>query len=431
MYEVIIVAVVIIIAIIIVVAVAASHNNTSPTRSLTADSTIKINNDDIRKIMDDRDIAPSSSLLINRSLSENSTGNSVTDIDSQEPQICQKEIPLEIKSLVESSSILPYGANFVSLESKLTDISRSACDSNKGPGLFNMSVRKVPDGYSGVIRGSTWNGCCTHNTLPAFSYAYYINLDDNGAVKDLGKIPLDYDIFTNCTQFLGDIYAGGIEDPRLFIFKGEEWVICNSLGLHQQPHPCVNAMSIFKVSDPMTTFRILTSPLKIDPQQRQKNWSPFEYNGELYCEYSLDPHIILKVDIDLGLTEEKWRTGSEADNIVADTSLRGGAPPILINNYIGNSNVFSNLPATFYMGVGHTRTDAHEYLHFFYAFEAIPPFKMIGRSTPFKLDGNERVQFVAGLSCLDNMIYVSYGVDDCYNRISKFHSGDIFPMITN
>jgi hypothetical protein len=311
----------------------------------------------------------------------------------------------------------------------MTDISRNACDTNKGPGLFNMSVRKTSDGYSGVIRGSTWNGCCSHNTLPAFSYTYYINLNDDGTVKDIGKIPLEYDTFNNCMESMGDIYAGGIEDPRLFIYKEEEWVMCNSLGLLQQPHPCINAMSIFKISDPVISFRILESPLNVDPKQRQKNWSPFEYNGELYCEYSLYPHIILKVNVDLGLTEEKWRTGSEPDNIVSNTSLRGGAPPILINN--PDIYRYNNLPPKFYMGVGHTRNENHEYLHFFYAFEALPPFKMIGRSIPFKLDGNERVQFVAGLSCLDDMMYISYGVDDCYNRISKFHSGDIFPMITN
>ncbi len=44
-------------------------------------------------------------------------------------------------------------------ETHITDISRNKC-SNNGIGLYNMSVIKRVDGYSGVIRGSTWNGCC-------------------------------------------------------------------------------------------------------------------------------------------------------------------------------------------------------------------------------------------------------------------------------
>lgn len=394
-------------------------------------------------------------------------------------------------AMITNNSSSVCKENLIGLDLKRTDISRNACN-NKDIGFYNMSVRKMTNGYSGVIRGSTWNGCCAVNSGPIFSYAYSIQLNNNGTVKNLDRIGLDYKLFDKCVQ------VGGIEDPRLFIFRNEEWIICNCLGLEQQPNVCANAMCIFKLSDPNLTFKLLKPPSNIYSQQRQKNWSPFEYNGDLYCEYSITPHVILKIDVNTGLTEEKWSTGSSKDDVASDTSLRGGAPPIHVSilngSYISNidnitrldvNNTWKqeqlvtmtksseeaigrspgwrgephltgllyppsipqqsktmninqgpilNLPGNekeFYLGIGHSRTSStSDYLHFFYIFKASPPFNIIKKSIHFKLDGSERIQFVTGLSLIDNMIYVSYGVDDCYNRISIFHTDTIIPLLT-
>lgn len=312
--------------------------------------------------------------------------------------------------------------NIASSDPKDIDFSR---DSKIG--YYNLSVHKQTSGYSGIIRGSTWNGCCSVNAAPTFSYVYSIKLDINGSIKSLERVELDYNNFNKCS------HVGGIEDPRLFCFNNEDWVMANCLGSEQQPDVCVNAMCIFKLLDPHQTFRILATPLNVQPEQRQKNWSPFEHNGDLYCEYSINPHIILKIDTNTGLTEEKYRTGSINDDIVADDSLRGGAPPILITNFETDTidpEVKPQNPKNFYLGVGHTRISAtSDYLHFFYIFEASPPFKIIKLSSEFKIDGMERIQFVSGLSLEGNMVHISYGVDDCYNRISTFDIKDIIHLL--
>jgi hypothetical protein len=322
---------------------------------------------------------------------------------------------------------------------KITDISRSGCYDGS-IGLYNMSVRKTPNGYSGTIRGSSCNGCCPHNNFPFYSYAYYIDLRNDGSVRNLSLIDLGYDRFNQCINDDGTLRANGIEDPRIFMLNNEEWIMGNSLGLPQQSYPCINAMCIFKVSDPKSTFRILIPPKGVNLDQRQKNWSPFEYNGELYCEYSIEPHVILKIDTQTGVTEEKWRTGSHSQDITSDASLRGGAPPILIGPKTGSFSKRQNvdviegknnaLPKLFYLGVGHVRTkNTSDYLHFFYVFEPKPPFKMIKITSQFKLDGNERIQFAAGLSYDNDMVYISYGVDDCHNRISQFYISDILSIM--
>jgi len=312
------------------------------------------------------------------------------------------------------------------------DISRSTCAADtkseffqsENIGLYNLSVLKYSNGYNGIIRGSTWNGCCINNIYPTFSYPYIIKLDNHGAITDLRLIELDYNNFNNCREHFRGIHANGIEDPKLFMFQGEEWAIANCLGHNDQPHPCVNAICIFKLSNPNNTLRVLSPPLGIDILQRQKNWSPFEWNGKLLCEYSINPHIILEIDVDKGTTSELYNTiymkDSSCADITTETSLRGGASPILLK-YKGN---------IFYFGVGHVRSkETSDYLHFFYIFEAQPPFSLLKISKYFKFDGLEKIQFVAGVSYYDDHIYISYGVDDCYNRISNHELDKIMSLL--
>ena len=258
------------------------------------------------------------------------------------------------------------------------DLTRTNCyidENSKVMGLYNLSVKKFSDGYQGIIRGSTWNGCCAKNILPSFSYPYYISLDNDGIVKDLFPVELDYSRVSNCKSNFHNIQANGIEDPRLFIFQSKKWVIGNCLGSLDQSDPCINAMCLFKVSDPENTFRIIIPPKGVDPLQRQKNWSPFEWNGKLLCEYSIVPHVILEIDSKTGMTEEIYRTGLSDTKITEETSLRGGTCPILISH---NSQLF-------YLGMGHIRIGAtSDYFHFFYTFEITPPFTINKISRYFK-----------------------------------------------
>lgn len=86
-------------------------------------------------------------------------------------------------------------------------------------GLHNLSVQKLANGYRGIIRGSTWNGCCAENISPPFLYPYEIQLDNNGNVQYLNRVPLNYDRINNCRSYFRGLHANGIEDPRLFYFK--------------------------------------------------------------------------------------------------------------------------------------------------------------------------------------------------------------------
>lgn len=322
--------------------------------------------------------------------------------------------PRKIDEIDEIGEIGGESRKINTISQKLIEI--NAID-HSSIGLYNLSVRKTDEGFSGLVRGCNYK-CLIQPKEPPMSYPYYIRLNNKGKIEFFERIKFDYSQFTNCKKKYKGVDGNGLEDPKLFIYKNEEWAIVSCLGSKNQHHPCVNTMAIFKISSPQETFRLLSVPDWIDKEQRQKNWSPFEYDGHLLCEYSLEPHIILEIDPNTGITREFCRSGKEGIDIILGTSLRGGGAPI----YIPEKDI--------YLGIGHTRiSNELGYVHFFYAFEAKKPFNIISISKTFKLDKREWVQFAACISHNDNQIYISYGVDDCSNRISIYSFDYVMSML--
>ena len=289
-------------------------------------------------------------------------------------------------------------------------------------GMYNLSVHKYKDGYEGVIRCSSLNGCELFSPGPLFSYVYYVKFNNGGNILDAKLLDLDYSNMVGCSGKFG-YETNGIEDPKLFIYKEEQWVVANVIGSDQQPDVCKNAMCIFKVKSPRETFKILSVPPHVNPNQTQKNWSIFEHDGDLLCEYSISPHVIFKIDPNFGTTTELYRIGRNGLDVTNYKSLRGGSNSIktMLNDKL------------YYLNVGHiTSGYPHDYKQFFYIFESKPPFEILGISEPSKLDSKARIQFAAGISEYDDNIYVSYGISDCHNRISIFSKLKImslFPKI--
>lgn len=289
-------------------------------------------------------------------------------------------------------------------------------------GMYNLSCHKYKNGYKGVVRCSSSNGCESFSPGPLFSYVFYVKLNNSGNLIKSKLIDLDYHKMTGCSGKFG-YESNGIEDPKLFIYKKEKWVVANIIGSDEQRSVCNNAICIFKLKNPRNTFKILDVPININPLQTQKNWAFFEYKGDLLCEYSISPHTIFKIDTNLGITTEVYKTGNNGLDVTSYKSLRGGANSI--------KTVLNG--KKYYINIGHTTSGyPHDYKQFFYIFESRSPFKILGISELCKLDSKARIQFAAGISEFEDNIYVSYGISDCHNRISIFSKQKImklFPKI--
>ena len=301
-------------------------------------------------------------------------------------------------------------------------------------GVFNPSIIYRPYNKDYVIffRVSSFVSCSDNINLspPYHSVIYQGILDEKNRVSNLELVDLPYETMKYCTG--GDPQPNnGVEDPRVFLFRKELWVAANANG-SRKTHECVPLMCIWKMSDPRNTFRYIKTPRSLgSDNQSQKNWAPFEWNGELLFEYSVNPHIILRTNIESGKTIIIYK--SEDTN---KPKLSGGGAAIAV--YIGKRKYFLNI-AHLWLPVGNWleifksyysegRMYNRDYYHYFYLFEAEPPFRIVFMSDAFKIaGGSEKVQFAGGCTYNSdqNKIVISYGKKDCDTAFAFYDIKDI------
>jgi predicted GH43/DUF377 family glycosyl hydrolase len=157
----------------------------------------------------------------------------------------------------------------------------------------------------------------------------------------------------------------------------------------------------------------------------EKNWSPFEYDGNLLFIYSIHPHRILRPYSGTGICETISSTYSPIEWTWGE--LRGGTPALLVDGqYL--SFFHSSIPLT------STQSEGKQMVHYFmgaYTFSASPPFALTGISSKPIVGGNFyngpahntwkplRVVFPCGFIFDDHFIWVAYGRQDHEIWIAK------------
>lgn len=149
---------------------------------------------------------------------------------------------------------------------------------------------------------------------------------------------------------------------------------------------------------------------------REKNWTPFEYDGTLLLSYSLNPHIVFKPM--LGSSNCETYSISTSHLNWSWGELRGGTQLLQIdNNYLTFFHSSLRMISDY--------SDGKEMLHYFMGaciFDCEPPFAMTGISPepivgPGFFSGNVykpywgswRGNFPGGFVFDDHFIYIVYG----------------------
>ena len=147
----------------------------------------------------------------------------------------------------------------------------------------------------------------------------------------------------------------------------------------------------------------------------QKNWMPFEYEECVYLEYSIQPHVILRFDLDSAECKQAYCTTAESASFPSyvhggPSYLHGGAPALRLND-------------DFFLGVGNSQHlywfQDRYYAAVFYLFEAKPPFRVVKATQPLRVQSRvERIQYICGLAFGEDKqsLILSIGICDCDNR---------------
>lgn len=113
------------------------------------------------------------------------------------------------------------------------------------------------------------------------------------------------------------------EDCRLFSFAGKTYILFSDIpDLNVPPNPDKRPYSQFKQDMQLVELRfennrfVVGKPLRLKLEKRQwreKNWSPFESNGELFFSYYPEPHRILKPNLITGECKRVYNTRWKID----------------------------------------------------------------------------------------------------------------------
>jgi predicted GH43/DUF377 family glycosyl hydrolase len=164
------------------------------------------------------------------------------------------------------------------------------------------------------------------------------------------------------------------------------------------------------------------------PGRREKNWSPFDYEGNMMLAYSFTPHRILKPLVGTGKCETFATTLGDISWPWGE--IRGGTPGILDEDH--------------YLAFFHSQikmesvhSNGKMMLHYFmgaYTFSKEPPFEItflspepiIGKGfyhganyKPYKNWGTLRVVFPCGFIMNHDFIWIAFGRQDHEMWISK------------
>lgn len=284
------------------------------------------------------------------------------------------------------------------------------------PGLFEIGtipgVVKSEDGYLMVYRAEYRS---------FFDYLIkHITMHRN---KSLGLCRLNHDLQVVSAPIYLSESAPGIKrskhspnDPRLIKCQERYFTFYNDRAYVEEVG-YVRKMYMCEVfPDRFGTAKILTfqeSALFTVKGKKfhhvEKNWSPFIYQGKIYLVYLIEPHVIVKLDIDTGVCELVEE--NESKKIWDFGIARGGTPCVQIGNeYL--SLFHSPYQVTC---LGHSHKNA--YIMGAYWFSAEPPFK-ITRMTKRPLSsytfysGLRKFIFPSSLIDEGDDLLIFYGRDD-------------------
>jgi hypothetical protein len=225
----------------------------------------------------------------------------------------------------------------------------------------------------------------------------------------------------------------GFEDPRLMtspdgstfyvIANGRPTAACTP-EMYLISIPTSDLEAIFESDLPNKTLKVANSQLlrlkpvlseseEVQKPRPQKNWMPFFAKSDpkakeesLMFVYSVNPHIVLKCDMETGNCTVVGDTFNEDVN----PELRGSSQARLYNDK--------------FIAVAHWRTSGHSYLSQAYMFSKEAPFAIEAISPTFviedvKMKAMSMIQFVSGLEIQNETAYITYGEHDCDSKLFK------------
>lgn len=253
--------------------------------------------------------------------------------------------------------------------------------------------------FWGLIRITNDHKCPGFRILKHYrSYLKYFEFKDHANRLTVKTPFVDYYNDITCQHATFD--RNGLEDPRTITKDSKKYAVVG--GLAKPSEPCRNDIGLLEL-DTGVLKRMLPDR---GQSEMQKNWIPFLYDNEIFYEYSIDPHVIMKQ-----INETHVTTLSSTVCSDMPFKLHGGAPAFHHKDH--------------YIGLAHT---LKTYKHVFYMFNDKPPWNLIAYSDTYTFK-NRGIQFASGMVRIGDNVIISYSVNDCKTYVSKIRLESILGLI--
>ncbi len=306
--------------------------------------------------------------------------------------------------------------------------------------LIRIVTYKGIKGSLVAVTDSSTHGFCTHingDTYFTMNWAY---LDNDTYVLRLTRVPpnsivqsirMDSNVKMESPSSIFDSYIvkffddkvelcqpdlpgnhniefNGFEDPRLFTYKETIYVIASFRGEFKKTTR--HWQIIYEFQNPQE-YWICPGLMQVE-----KNWSPFEKDGKLFCVYMITPHQIGEIRFSNDNTFTIKMLYNTTSRVILNSNMNhigGGAPPIFVPELDS------------YMSIAHWKVNRDvsrnslQYYNFAYIFEKTPPFSIKG-FTAISAQTPCLIEFMTGIQMTDTEFIVSTGIDDSRSILCKF-----------
>ena len=309
----------------------------------------------------------------------------------------------------------------------LNEAIRRAEAADPPPLLAPLRLVEVPQ--AGLVRGDTGAinaSILRHRGRLLMAYRSGVN----GARIHVAELAEDYRVVRSVPLSLPHPRAAsGQEDPRLTTVRGGLRVWFYG---HERA-PGRTTMLYADVSDDLVAGPVRCPAIANRQEPKEKNWAPFEHDGEQYVVYTVSPHVVARID---GETAERVYA-TDAPFPWAGGHLRGGAPPVLVGDrfyhwFHGSASPKGGLPGS--------AADSH-YNVGLYTFEARPPFRVLAMTPAPVLWGSRAenvsidrcpyhaVAFPCGAAVEDGVWKVSMGWNDRRIMVAEWDADAVADLI--
>lgn len=280
-----------------------------------------------------------------------------------------------------------------------------------------MTINGYPDAFNpSIVR---WNG--------SLLMSFRIRDPLTGSTNKVGFTWLDEQFNPLGNPYELDIQVDNpslvskVQDPRLIMIANELFIVYSNIW--EGTNKILRKMCVAKLHFQKDTFfidsleKIANFEGSVDLRE-EKNWVPFDFEGNLYLAYSLNPHRILTPLFGTGACKEitssncpiQWKWGE----------LRGGTPALRDgDHYIAFFHSSKKIATIHSNG-----KSIQHYVMGAYTFSGQPPFNITGIS-PKPIVGKNfyngpawntwqplRVVFPCGFVFDENNIWIVYGRQD-------------------